>query len=231
MKIIGRLLLGSFIAHASFGVRAFAADSPGGYLGTPYHDSVYKGGPQLIPGRVQCAFFDLGGEGVAYHNSDSRNKGSGMLNPANGSYLNEFRMNEAVGISYAKFHDAIDDNPFEQVKPAEGQLYVGWTNPGEWFKMTVRVAHPGSYEIDLLYTSNRGGKIALDLDGKPLGPAFDILSTWNAAETIPWRQWHHWNLMNRVAVVSLPEGVSVLTLHIVSEGNMNLAYLDFRPSR
>src|SRR5580700_5082858 len=91
---------------------AIASDgSPPVYAGVPFHDSAYNGGPQRIPGRVQCAYFDLGGEGVAYHTKDTRNQGSGMLNPANGSYLNEFRMNEAVGTSYTKFHDAIDRNP------------------------------------------------------------------------------------------------------------------------
>ena len=29
----------------------------------------------------------------------------------------------------------------------------------------------------------------------------------------------------------LPKGVSVLTVHIVTEGNMNLAYLDFAPKK
>jgi len=37
------------------------------YRGKPFHDSVYHGGAQKIPGRVQCAYYDLGGEGVAYH--------------------------------------------------------------------------------------------------------------------------------------------------------------------
>jgi hypothetical protein len=231
MRTARRSILGLGLLGALCGPSALAGDAPRAYLGTPYHDSLCNGGPQQIPGRVQCAYYDLGGEGVAFHNTDARNKGSGMLNPANGTYLNEFRMNEAVGVSYTKFHDAIDDNPFDLVKPAAGQLYVGWTNPGEWFNMTVTASHPGTYEIDLLYTSNRGGKISLDLDGKPLLPATDVLSTANPAETIPWRQWHHWNLMKSFARVSLPGGVSVLTLHIVSEGNMNLAYLDFHPSK
>lgn len=211
------------------GPRSVADALPGKYCGTPFHDSVYKGGPQRIPGRVQCAYFDLGGEGVAFHNTDTVNKGSGILNPADGSYLNEFRMRETVGISYVKYRDAIDDNPFDLAKPSEGQLYVGWTNPGEWIKMTVEVERAGRYGISLLYTSNRGGAISLELDGRPLAPAIEILSTWNAAETVPWRQWHHWNLMRDIAVVSLPKGISVLTLRIISEGNMNLAYLDFSP--
>jgi hypothetical protein len=206
-----------------------SAALPAGYAGKPFADSVYTGGPQAIPGKVQCAFYDLGGQGVAYHTADTRNQGSGKLNPANGSYLNEFRMHEAIGTSYTKFHDAIDNSPYDLVKPLEGQLYVGWTTPGEWFNITVNVAHAGTYAVDLLYTSNRGGKIALDLNGTPLVPSIDVTSTWSAAETIPWRQWHHWNLLNDAAVVSLPKGLSVLTLRIVSQGNMNLAYLDFRP--
>jgi hypothetical protein len=197
------------------------------YKGVPFRDGVYAGGAQNIPGRVQCAYFDLGGEGVAYHTPERRNHGSGELNPANGTYLNEFRMNEAVGISYTKFHDAIDNGPFDLVRPSENQLYVGWTSAGEWFNLTVNVAQTGRYAVDLLYTSNRGGDISLDLDGRPLTPPIAVVSTRNAAETLPWRQWHHWNLMREMAVVNLSRGIRVLTFHVLTQGNMNLAYLDF----
>ena len=36
------------------------------------------------PGRVDCAYYDRGGEGVAYHDVDAKNNGSGVLNPATG---------------------------------------------------------------------------------------------------------------------------------------------------
>jgi hypothetical protein len=116
------------------------------------------------------------------------------------------------------------------VRPPEGQLYVGWTSPGEWIKLTVEVARAGPYAVDLLYTSNRGGRIGLDVDGKPAA-AIDIVSTWDPAEPIPWRQWHHWNLMHGIARLDLPGGRCVLTLRVVTEGNMNFAYLDFNPAR
>lgn len=197
--------------------------------GTPFQDSVYHAGPQKIPGRVQCAYYNAGGEGVAYHDADAANNGSGVLNPANGTYLNEFRMHEGVDTSYTKFHDDIDNNPYDLVQPPEGQIYVGWTVPGEWFNMTVAVAKSGFYTVDLLYTSNQGGTISLDRDGHTLVPSIDIISTSNDKDPVPWRQWHHWNVMTNLAEVNLPKGVSVLTLHIVSKGNMNLAYLDFKP--
>jgi hypothetical protein len=54
------------------------------YKGSPYHDSRHEGGAQRIPGRVDCAYYDLGGEGIAYHDTDAKNNGSGALNPADG---------------------------------------------------------------------------------------------------------------------------------------------------
>ncbi len=199
------------------------------YTGTPYQDSHYQGGPQKIPGKVECAYYDLGREGVAYHDSDSKNNGSGKLNPADGAYLNQFRMDESVDISYTKFHDQIDNSPYDLVQPSENQLYVGWTEPGEWFNVTVEVARGGTYSADLLYTSNRGGTISLDVNGMPATPAISITSTFNASDPVAWRQWHHWNVMPGVVKLHLREGKNVLTVHVLTGGNMNLAYFDFKP--
>jgi len=69
-----------FVGCASKGSKGWKA-----YHGKPFQDNAYHGGPQTIPGRVQCAYYDLGGEGVAYHDTDATNHGSGALNPANGS--------------------------------------------------------------------------------------------------------------------------------------------------
>jgi len=219
----------SFALLSVLNFSVFGAEKANPSRGEPFHDSVYHGGPQIIPGRVQCAYYDLGGEGVAYHDSDAKNNGSGILNPADGSYLDQFRKNEAVDISYTKFYREIDNNPYNVVVPPEGQLYVGWTEPGEWFNMTVKVKRAGVYSIDLLYTSNRGGEIAFDLNGKKLTDPISILSTYNAADPTAWRQWHHWNILKNLAEVRLSKGVNVLTLRVLSQGNMNFAYLDFKP--
>jgi hypothetical protein len=201
------------------------------YKGTPYQDAHYQGVAQKIPGHVQCAYYDRGGEGVAYHDADSKNNGSGGLNPADGTYLNQFRMDEGVDISYTKFHDRIDNSPYDLVQPPENQLYVGWTEPGEWFNITVQVAHSGVYAADLLYTANRGGTISMDVNGKDVTGPLAITSTFNASDPIAWRQWHHWNIMPGIIKVRLPAGKSVLTVHILTEGNMNLAYFGFKPSK
>ncbi len=201
------------------------------YKGTPYSDSHYNGGAQKIPGQVLCAYYDLGGEGVAYHDSDAVNHGSGELNPADGSYLNEFRMKEGVDTSYTKFArapDKIDDNPYDRVQPPANLLYVGWTVPGEWFNLTVDVAEAGNYSADLLYTSNRGGLISVDVNGKAATGPLAIASTYDSADPVAWRQWHHWNTAPNLAKLRLGKGKNVLTVHTVTEGQMNLAVFTFR---
>lgn len=220
-----------FCAFVGIAYWAWRSDYLIRYKGTPYEDNHYAGGPQAIPGRVQCAYYDRGGEGVAYHDTDAKNNGSGGLNPADGTYLNEFRKNEGVDTSYTKFHDEIDNSPFNKVTPQRNQLYVGWTEPGEWFNLTVRTAHKGIYAADLLYTSNRGGTISIDVNGKPATGPLAIPSTYDPSDPLGWRQWHHWNIAPAVAKFYLPAGKNVLTVHVVSGGNMNLAYFDFKSAQ
>jgi carbohydrate binding protein with CBM6 domain len=203
--------------------------SSAGYAGRPFHDERYSGGAQAIPGKVQCAYYDVGGEGVAYHDNDAVNNGSGELNPLDGSYLNAFRVHEGVDISYVKVgrQPQVDDNPFNLVAPPAEQLYVGWTHPGEWLNYTVKVAAAGRYRVDLLYTSHQGGQIELDIDGDSLAPPPIVTSTFNPDDPLGWRQWHHWNLAKNLAEFELPAGVHIFTVRVLTEGGMNLAYFDF----
>src|SRR5579872_3827774 len=106
---------------------------------TPWQNKI-----QQIPGRIEFEYYDEGGEGVAYHDFDSTNNGSGKLNPPNGTFLNEFRMKEGVDISYTKPGN-IDDNLFNKVPRDMNKLYVGWTKPGEWINYTVEVKETGRY--------------------------------------------------------------------------------------
>src|SRR5580698_9701681 len=78
----GLSMLVAILIAVESGVPSSAAQSSflRHYKGTPYHDSRYQSGPQAIPGTVLCAYYDLGGEGVAYHDSDAKNNGSGTLN-------------------------------------------------------------------------------------------------------------------------------------------------------
>jgi len=184
--------------------------------------------PQVIPGKVQCELYDSGGEGISYHDSDSLNNGSGILNPANGNFYNEFRMHEGVDISYTK-SNGTDDNPFNTVAPEMNQLYVGWTEPGEWIEFTVDVMKRGNYKISLMYTSNRGGEIEiLNNDNVSTGP-MQVVTTYNDADSLAWRQWHHWN-KSQIGNLKLKQGKQIIKLMTLTNGNMNYDYIEFTPA-
>jgi hypothetical protein len=199
------------------------------YMGKPYTDSQYTGGAQSLPGKLQCEYYDFGGEGIAFHDSDSINSGSGGLNPANGSYLNEFRINEAVDISYTKFQEPpIDNNPYNLVVPEKNQFYVGWTNPGEWTKYTVNVTKAGTYRLGMMYTSNKSGKISISVNDDDVTGLISIPSTFVADDPVAWRQWHHWNYISNMANIRLKQGMQTIALHTVETGQMNYDYIDFK---
>src|ERR1700740_2254064 len=99
---------------------------------------------------------------------------------------------------------------------------------GEWFNLTVDVTHAGTYSADFLYTSNRGGTISVDVNGKDATGPMEIASTYDPADPLAWRQWHHWNLASQLFKVRLNKGKNVLTVHILTNGHMNLAYFDFK---
>ena len=226
-----RVLASCLTAASMLAANALSQSFVSQYKGVPYRDTGYQGGPQKIPGRVLCAYYDMGGEGVAYHDTDPKNLGSGELNPADGTYLNEFRMREGVDTSYTKFDrkpDPIDDNHYDKIVPPRDLPYVGWTEPGEWFNITVDVAYTGTYAADFLYTSNRGGTISIDVDGKDATGPLKITSTYDPADPVAWRQWHHWNLAWQLFNVRLSKGKNVLTVRVLTNGNLNLAYFDFK---
>ncbi len=111
------------------------------YKGTPFHDSQYSGGSQKIPGKVYCAYYDLGGEGIAYHDSDAKNSGSGGLNPLDGTYLNEFRERRERrhpripnSLSTATRLTTTPARKIPRRRSGPSSTSVGWTEPGEWFK-------------------------------------------------------------------------------------------------
>jgi hypothetical protein len=57
----------------------------------------------------------------------------------------------------------------------------------------------------------------------------EITTTNDPRDPLAWRQWHHWNLVPQLFKVHLNKGKNVLTAHVLTLGNMNLAYFDFKP--
>jgi len=59
------------------------------------------------------------------------------------------------------------------------------------------------------------------------GP-LQIAATNDPADPLASRQWHHWNLASQLFQFRLNKEKNVLTVHILTGGNMNLAYFDFK---
>ncbi|MEY3895557.1 MAG: hypothetical protein RLZZ214_1076 [Verrucomicrobiota bacterium] len=196
--------------------------------GQPFGDAVHPAAPQKIPGAVFCAYYDQGGEGVAYHDNDAANQGSGKLNPPDGTYLHEFRKDEGLDVSYTKQVPDID-SASNKVVPPLNLLYVGWNQGGEWFNITVETAEAGTYVADLLYTAHNDARLSFTVDANPVAVPCNITSTFDAADPIAWRQWHHWNIAPDAVTLKLPKGLSVIKIMNVEGGNINLATLVFRP--
>ncbi len=202
----------------------------GSYQGKPYADSVYTDGAQKIPGKLHCEYYDFGGEGIAYHDTDSINEGSGGLNPADGKYINSFRKDEAVDISYTKIDERmIDNNPYNFVEPEKEQFYVGWTAAGEWTKYTVDVQKAGTYQLGIMYTSNQNAKISIAVNDIDATGPISIPTTFVEADSLSWRQWHHWNYIDSISSVDLKKGLQTITLHTVDIGWMNYDFINFEP--
>jgi hypothetical protein len=240
-----RALAGPITAVAALICVGYAlATIPPGYKGKPFRDQSHKSGPQVIPGTVQLALYDLGGEGVGYHtvagnlqHDPTVNEGAKLnhksfmhkqpdgttvqmnhCRPGVPEYICYFRENEAVSISYVKdFADLSHPNMFD---PPANQLYVGWEQVGEWTNYTVRVKKAGTYKVIALYASSRAGdakaNFQVDIDNQP---------TECCKLPVPTGREHVWNKGEVGKITFGKTGLQLLTVHY-NNGN-NLAYLEF----
>ena len=166
---------------------------PGGGSG----DQPFGGTPAPVPGTVQVANYDTGGQGVAYN-----------VTAANGS-ANSYRSD---GVDLETTADTQDTS-------APGGTYdMGWTNPGQWFNYTVTVATAGTYTVSFRVASPYGITDALhitnssnvNLTGSVAVPNTGGYETWTTV----------------TASVTLPAGVQTLTVDQDSNG-FNFHYLAF----
>lgn len=197
---------------------------PDSYRGSPFFDDTlgFKG-PQIIPGRVELAYYDFGGEGVAYHDSTSANDGA-VLNhkcfdygchrrPGITYHIAFFRETEGVDISYTK--DWADYKKPNLVEPMVNQQYIGWEAKGEWTNYTIDVKAAGKYKIIIVY-ANTDNKSELWLNNKFAAKLFLPKNT---------GYYHQWDQAT-VGEIEFPTtGLQLLTLKYNT--GPNLAYLDF----
>lgn len=208
------------------------AQLPKDYKGKPFRDATHTTGAPAIPGRVEAALYDLGGEGIAYHDTDKINHGSGELNYTAGHCeagvpvsICRFREDEGVDISYVK--KLADLNHPSPVLPEWQQLYLGWEETGEWTNYTVNVRKAGRYKIVAMY-SHTAQTIQFSLNNQPAADCTLPLDPWTLypdRHDPPWMIFHTWNKADCGEITFPRKGLQLLTLHYKT-GN-NLAYFDF----
>jgi len=114
----------------------------GGSCGTttnPTPQTAYGGTPHTVPGRVEAEHYDIGGEGIAYHDLSSGNTG------------NQFRT------------DHVD---IEGTGDASGVYNIGWTEGGEWLEYTINCTTTNNYDLSMRVGSALStGKYKVLIDG------------------------------------------------------------------
>jgi beta-glucanase (GH16 family) len=153
--------------NGCYALRATAVDAAGrsaddtisvvvgtGCSGQPYH-----GYPLAIPGRIEAEDFNLGAEGVAYHDCTTGNSG--------GAY----RPTSDVDIEGC----------------SEGGFNIGWMCAGEWMNYSVQVLTPGTYTIQTRVASqSSGGTFHVEFDQVDKTGAIAVPSTggWQSWVTV-----------------------------------------------
>lgn len=173
---------------------AFATPSAALYTGTPY-----TGTALAIPGSIPFDEYDLGGQGIAYNDSDPTNDGG------------QFRPTEGVDIETCT-DSSSGGNGYD----------VGWVEPGEWMKYTVNVASSGTYAVAFRVASGIASGTAgtfhvEDENGVHVTDEMTVVSTGG---------WQSWVTLSDTA--TLAAGQHVLKVAIDSgNASFNLEYMSF----
>jgi len=102
----------------------------------PMVRSCFLGTPHQVPGTIEAEDYDMGGEGLTYHDMDSRN------------VAGAYRTDEAVDIY------ELDD----------GIYHVGNALPGEWYEYSMVVEQAGDYQMDVYCSAlTTGGKFLISI--------------------------------------------------------------------
>jgi beta-glucosidase-like glycosyl hydrolase/uncharacterized protein involved in high-affinity Fe2+ transport len=166
---------------------------PGGGSG----DQPFGGTPAPVPGTVQAANYDTGGQGVAYN-----------VTAANGT-ANSYRSD---GVDLEATADTSDTGP------AGGAYDLGWTGAGQWFKYTVEVATAGTYTVSLRVAAPTAVADALHIDNSS---GTNLSGSVAIAATGSYQTW-----ATVTANVTLAAGQQTLTVDQDAAG-WNLHYLAF----
>jgi len=212
-KTIGAVI--GILAIVALKNACFGDDRPGvpNFVPPDYAGKPETGSPQAIPGIIPAPAYDqapAGANGItfSYHGSSTKT-----------AYRTG---DDSIGLAaFGNGHVSTTGAP---EKP--DQVYVGWTEPDEWLKYTVRVAETGTYVI--------GGKFAAGSKGATLTFTFTPELTTGEIEIPttagfqPGKEVYHvWEKLDHLKEMTLPAGIYVMTVKIGKVAGLNLESFSF----
>lgn len=145
--------------------------------------SPYKG-EIALPGTIQVENFDVGGDGVTFHDSDGNNQGT----------------------SYRTNGGGVD------IVTGNGGYAIGYTATGEWLEYTVDVKDAGYYSYDAWVSSGvSGSSVQLTMD---TGDAVKDLTEVIVVPQTGSSNWDKYVAIHGRTLVSLKEGKQIIRLNI-----------------
>ena len=155
-----------FVGWSDGGAAAHTITVPAGgaFYTATYREvaqSPFNAAPIAVPGVIEAEQYDLGGEGLAYHDLTTANEGGA------------FRTGEAVDL--------------EPAGDTGGGYNLAYLLPGEWVEYTVNVAAAGTYNLEARVASlGAGGAFHVEVDGADATGAMTVPNTggWQAYTTL-----------------------------------------------
>ncbi len=122
----------------------------------------FNGVARLVPGRIEAEEYDLGGEGLGYHEANTNGNQGGA----------SFR------------NDEVD---IELTQDGEGGYNIAYILEGEWLQYTVEVMSSGVYDLNLRMAADGAGKtLHVEMDGVDVTGPIQVPNTggWQVWETV-----------------------------------------------
>lgn len=177
-----------------FGYSIFELEVYGTALPKPYTGTAIS-----IPGTVQAENYDLGGEGVAYHD----------LTPTNihGQYRT----------------DGVD---METCTDAGGGFNIGGSQMGEWTLYSIHVTSSGLYDISVRVAATAAGKtMSIEMDGVNVSGNISVPNTggWQVWQTVTIK---NVQLSSGIKLMKVIMGSDLINLNSISLAKSEITSLD-----
>jgi hypothetical protein len=184
-----------------------------GLVSSRYSGKPYGGEARPIPGLIQAEHYDIspgGVDGTTFHyNGPARN---GNLRTTG----------DAIALArFGEGHVSIRGQPEDP-----DQVYVGWTQTGQWMKYSVHVKETATYRLGGHFAAG-GNDATLSVSFTPELKTGPLAIPTTAGYQPGIEVYHVWETLDNLAKIKLDAGDYVMTVKIENAGGMNIDYLSF----